>query len=45
MTFVKMAVNGGVAYEVDSFRVRKQTNPITKIVVAPNAVSSVRFVV
>lgn len=37
MTFIKMAVNGGVAYQVDSFRVRKETNPITKIVVAPNA--------
>ena len=40
MTFIKMAVNGGVAYQVDSFRVRKETNPITKIVVAPNAVSA-----
>ena len=40
MSFIKMAVNGHEAYEVDSFRVRKETDPIDKIVVAKGAVSN-----
>lgn len=39
MSFIKMAVNGEEAYQVDAFRVRKESSPIDKIVVAEGAVS------